>query len=174
MSAKVIFDTTFLLLLFDAEAKVGTHPDTGKPVDHARERIDGLIKTFERDKIKIGIPTPALSELLVGAGTSLNEYMNTISEASCFKVVSFDEKAAVECALLGSKELKGDGKKDPNATKAKLKFDRQILAIARAENIDTIYSDDDHLAKLSARHSITVKKIHEVDVPDEAKQGKLI
>ena len=172
MTVQVIFDTTFLLLLFDANAKVANHPDTGKPVDLPKERIDGLIKTFEKDRIKIGVPTPALGELLVGAGKNLNMYMNTINGSSCFRILPFEEKAAIECAILGSKELQ-KGESDSNITKAKLKFDRQILSIALAEGIKTLYSDDIHLAKLCSKYDINVIKIHEVPIPYDAKQGRL-
>jgi hypothetical protein len=40
----------------------------GNVIDHAQARIDYLVKTLESLKSTIVIPTPVLSELLVGVG----------------------------------------------------------------------------------------------------------
>jgi len=158
----VIFDATFLLLLFDPKAKT--------PVDNARERLNGVIKTLETQKTKIGIPTPALSELLIGAGGALQEYMNTITNSKHFKILPFDEKAAIEVALMGREKPKKSKVDKGILTKAKLKFDRQILATAMAEGVKIIYSDDKPLAKLAKRYDINVIGISELAIPPEARQ----
>ena len=59
----------------------------------------------------------------------------------------------------------GDLRAGTNATRAKLKFDRQILAIARIEGEDTIYSDDKELAKLGKPIGFTIIPIHKLPSP---------
>jgi predicted nucleic acid-binding protein len=170
MSRLVIFDSGFLMLLMQKNVSVRNDSTTGKALEFASERVDGLLQSFEKDKIKIGIPTPVLSEVLIGAGKALNQYVQKLSGQSCFKLLPFDEKAAIECALLADSENRA---LDAVATKAKLKFDRQILAIALSEGIETIYTDDDHLAKLAMRKGLAAIKIDEVPIPESVKQGTL-
>ena len=66
----------------------------------------------------------------------------------------------------------GDLRAGMAATRAKLKFDRQILAIARIHEQSTIYSDDDDISKLASKLSIQVIPIHELPLPsDESDRG---
>lgn len=71
----VVFDATTLLFVLDPEAKVPTDPKTGEAVTSVNERIVLLVNELERRKEKIIVPTPALSELLVRAGTAGPEYL---------------------------------------------------------------------------------------------------
>ena len=58
----VVFDATFLMLFLDPKVKngVGDNP-----------RVDHLVETLTKSRERIVVPTPALSELLVGAGRRL-------------------------------------------------------------------------------------------------------
>lgn len=60
----------------------------------------------------------------------------------------------------------------PAPTRAKAKFDDQIVAIAAVEGATTIYSDDEDIAKL-AEGRFEVVKIAAVPLPPESAQGKL-
>jgi predicted nucleic acid-binding protein len=71
---------------------------TGQPVDRFHDRIDHLLVQLEEDRTKIIIPTPALSEILVRAGTAGPEYLARINSEAVFRIVPFDEGAAVEVA----------------------------------------------------------------------------
>ena len=55
----------------------------------------------------------------------------------------------------------------------KLKFDRQIIAIARAEGDTTIYSDDQDIAKLATPLALTVIPIHALPLPPQDPQQAL-
>jgi hypothetical protein len=132
----VVFDASILLLVLDEDAKAS--------VPRARERVEYLIDCLDHGGEKIIIPTPALSECLVHAGPAGPEYLAIISKRACFRVASFDERAAVEAAVQ-TFEARQRGQArggNPEAAKAKIKFDRQIVAIAKVEGATVVYSDD--------------------------------
>ena len=68
----------------------------GELVERYRDRIDHLVAHLERSRAKIIIPTPALSEILVRAGAAAPDYLAQINSQSVFRIVAFDERAAVE------------------------------------------------------------------------------
>ena len=61
----VVFDATILLAFLQSDCPPPRHPETNEPIDSFRERIDYLIQRLDKDKEKIIIPSPALSEILV-------------------------------------------------------------------------------------------------------------
>jgi hypothetical protein len=58
-------DAGVLSLMIYPSSAVPRDFKTGKDIEHASERIDGLIKTIEGQSESIVIATPALSEALV-------------------------------------------------------------------------------------------------------------
>lgn len=145
----VVFDASILLLLLNPEARPPTDPSTDAPVTRCQDRLEHLIETFEKDRIKVVIPTPVLSETLVRAGDTGPEYLNQLSGSAKFKIVSFDTRAAVELAAMTREAVdSGDKKGGSKAPWAKVKFDRQIVAIARIEGAHCIYSDDEGIKRV--------------------------
>jgi hypothetical protein len=63
----VVIDATMLLLFLRPETAVSPGHD-GLPVERPKDRIDFLISQLNKDRVKIIVPTPALSEGLVRAG----------------------------------------------------------------------------------------------------------
>jgi hypothetical protein len=94
----VVFDATTLLYLLDPEAKAPTDPETGEPVTRVKDRIAFLVRELEKRKEKIIVPTPALSELLVRADQAGPAYLDLLNRQAAFKIVDFDQRAAVEVA----------------------------------------------------------------------------
>src|SRR5438105_288261 len=76
------------------------HPDAKPPenVDRAKDRIEYLLTQLKESGERVLIPTPALSEFLVFAGTDGPAYMAAIRDNSIFRIEPFDEKAAIENA----------------------------------------------------------------------------
>jgi hypothetical protein len=73
--------------------------------------------------------------------------------------------------------IRGRLRKRELDTRAKAKFDQQIVAISRVENVTTIYSDDEGLAKFASHFGI--KTIGIADLPlsldsADSAQGTLI
>jgi predicted nucleic acid-binding protein len=136
----IVFDANFLIYFLDPKIKggVGSNP-----------RIDFLVATIQKSGERIVVPTPALSELLVGAGDAGPQYLEIIARTKFFRVVAFDTLAAVEAAAL-ERDARAKGDKrgaTPEADWSKVKFDRQILAIARVVGAKAIYTNDGQLAK---------------------------
>ena len=67
----------------------------------------------------------------------------------------------------------GDLRAGTDITRAKLKFDRQIVAIARTVGQKTIYSDDGDIAKLAEALELEVVPVHALPAGPEEPQGEL-
>ena len=96
--------------------------------------------------------------------------MHEITNAYSFSIEVFDVKAAVEVALLTDSDLLSGNKLSETETKAKVKYDRQIVAIAKVNGAETIYSDDKKLATLAKRNGIKTVKVAELPLPPEDDQ----
>jgi predicted nucleic acid-binding protein len=170
----VVFDASILVLLFDPDARPPADPKTGKPVARCKERLEHLINGFERAQTKVVIPTPVLSEVLIRAGEAGPAYLEELNGSARFKIVPFDTRAAVELAALTREALDAGDKRDGSAAPwAKVKFDRQIVAIALTERAEVIYSDDDDIRRYAPRLGITVLGIAELPLPPDDPQGNL-
>ena len=140
----VVFDASFLLPIFSRNLHtIPRDPSTGKPVERYDERIDFLLNQLERKGAKMLIPAPALSEILVRVEEEeIEEYLEMIYSRSTFLIASFEEEDAIEVAEM-SRRAKEQGDKRGGSTEVwnKVKFDRQIIATAKVNDAETIYSD---------------------------------
>ena len=135
-------------------------------MDRCQERIEYLVRMLDEAKTKIIIPTPALSEVLVIAGPDGSKYLAEINNRSCFKIADFDQRAAVEAAIqIRNAKEGGDKREGTKATWAKVKYDRQIVAIAKVEGASTIYSDDEDIKKYATAIGIEVKGVESFPLP---------
>jgi hypothetical protein len=166
----VVFDATMLLLVL--------RPNSGRPVDshgapiaQVAERIAHLVQRLERARNRIVIPTPALSEVLVRAGSAAPQIVETLGRSALFKIMPFDSLAAIEAALMTRAAIDaGDKRSGLEATWAKVKFDRQIVAIAKVARATEIYSDDSDVRSLATAEEITVIGLAELSTPPEKAQ----
>jgi hypothetical protein len=62
---------------------------------------------------------------------------------------------------------------NPDAPKAKIKFDRQIVAIAAAEGASAIYSDDSDVINYAKEAGIQGYRLADLDLPPEDPQTAL-
>lgn len=170
----VVFDSTMMLLLIHPDVKTPIDPKTELPVEHVGARINGLVDFLEKRKDKIILPTPALSELLIRAGDNAQSIVNTIQKSSVFRIVPFDTLAAIEVAAMTRQAIDdGDKRGGTDCTWAKVKYDRQIIAIAKVHRATIIYSDDEHIRTHGKAANIRVVGIADLPIPQENKQGKL-
>lgn len=167
----VVIDATNLLLMFRPGTPVPNGAD-GLPIDRPKERIEYLIQQLDKAKTKIIIPTPALSEVLVRAGAEASQkIVEELQKFSVFRIESFDTRAAIEVAAMTRDALDGGKKKlAPSATYAKVKYDRQIVAIAKVAGATTIYSDDNDIKTLGGRAKINVVKLVDIQLPPQKAQ----
>lgn len=169
----VVMDSTALLLLFYPDAGTPLDPDTGQPLTKCSERIELLLQNLSEARIQVLVPTPVLSEVLVKAGADKPRLLREINNAYSFQVQSFDQIAAIEVAMLTDIDLQSNRKLSDKETWAKVKYDRQIIAIAKANNVKTIYSDDGGLAKTARANGIAVVSTWELDAPADPPQADL-
>jgi hypothetical protein len=90
--------------------------------------------------------------------------VTTLSDTWKFQLLPFDSRAAIEAAELIAK-VKSEQRSQPWDTWAKVKFDVQITAIARAESATVIYSDDQDIENHGKRVKIPVVRICDLPLP---------
>ena len=167
----VVIDATMLMLFIRPNVKV-PGDEKGIPIDFPRERIDALIKRLEKGRTKIIIPTPVLSEALVRAGAIESQnIIEKIAKYAVFRIEPFDTRAAIEVAALTRGALDAGSKKAGSvATWAKLKYDRQIVAVAKVTQSTHIYSDDSDISAIARKAGIPVVRLVEFPLPPSAAQ----
>lgn len=169
----VVFDAT-MLLLFLRPSSGQPVDSTGAPIAQVQQRIAHLLQRLERARTRIVIPTPALSEVLVRAGAAAPQIVETLNRSAVFKIVPFDALAAIEAAIMTRAAIdSGDKRAGSDATWAKIKFDRQIVAIAKVIRATAIYSDDSDVRTIGAAQDITVIGLAELPLPPENPQIQL-
>jgi hypothetical protein len=161
-------DSSALALLVNPAANPPTDPATGLPVELARERIEHLIAGLTADDTLI-IATPVLAEALVRAEEGAPGVLEAIGGLARVKVRPFGERAAVETAMMTREAiLAGDKRSGSDQAWQKVKFDRQIVAIARVEAATTIYADDKNLVAFARRLNMEVFSTWDLEVPESA------
>jgi hypothetical protein len=60
---------------------------------------------------------------------------------------------------------RGDKRGDVQSTWAKVSFDRQIIAIAKVNGVDRLYSDDEDVAKHGKREGLKVISVAALPLP---------
>lgn len=162
----VAVDATTLLLLVNPDADPPEDPATGKRLTKAKERVERLIEEVDAQKGTIVIPTPALAEVLVRAGDAAPAVLDRLNRSARFKIADFDQRGAVELAAMTREALRSGDKFEGIAEPwQKVKFDRQIIAIARVNNASVIYSDDSGVASFGSKAGLSVIKSWELPLP---------
>lgn len=139
-----------------------------------RARLDHLLATIATSGGRIIIPTPALAVFLVGVDEAAAEWLNTLDKKRSVFVAPFDRRCAFECSLLDKAAMgigdKRSGRKEPWQ---RIKVDRQIVAVAKVNQATILVTNDDGLRATATDAAITVHRVHELDVPDSARQQGL-
>src|SRR5487761_1164154 len=173
----VVIDATMLLLMLRPGTPVPGGPG-GVPIDRPRERIEHLIQQLDKAKTKVIVPTPALSEAMVRAGAEgSQQIIEHLQKYSVFRIEPFDTRAAIEVAAM-TRDALDSGNKRGNlaataATYAKIKYDRQIAAVAKVCGATTIYSDDNDIRPMVEDSSIKVVGLAELPLPPEKAQHEM-
>lgn len=170
----VVFDTNLAIMLVRPDAMVAKDAN-GVMISHAKERVDGLLAQLAADKTKIVIPTPVLAEVLVRSDADERAALIArFTRSASFRVAAFDERAAFELADIEKKAIDGGDKRGGvQGSWTKIRFDRQIVAIARVAGAETIYTDDGNLAKHAFNRGIRTIGIGGLDIPASRTQTSL-
>lgn len=165
-----ILDTTSLSVLFVPGVVVYSKGST-VPIKYAKERLDLLVATIAKSREQIIIPTPVLSELLVRTPPDkVSGLVDQLNSSIWFRVESFDAAAAIELGLRTAKAYAQGDKREglPGETPwAKVKFDRQIVAIAIVTGATEIVSDDSDIKAIAERWDVKVVSLEDLAVPPE-------
>lgn len=156
----VVFDASILIDLFNPRLE-----------GDRRAKLDYLVSNLQKQRTKILVPTPALTELMVYADKARDGYHQRLFSSSVFQIAPFDSRAAMECALLLAEAL--SAKERRKVTKTKFKFDWQIVAIAASRGVATIYSDDPDIERYGKRRGLAVTKTDNLPLPESARQRLL-
>lgn len=164
----VAVDAGFLSLMLHPSAKPPNDPSTGKPTERAAERVEQLFEDLDAARERILIPTPALCEFLVLAGKDGPQYLNDIAIQVTFMIQPFDLRAASEVASMELFARRKGSKRAPareDAPWQKVKFDRQIVAIAKLHGARTIYSDDGDIRNIAEEIGVRVVPCWKLSFP---------
>lgn len=174
----VVVDSTILLLLLQPNA-APPRADDGEEITEPVARVEQLITDLQKSRERVLLPTPVLAEVLVRASSTESALIvERIAKYSIFEIVAFDQRAAIEHASLIRSEPphrspRSTSRRDPAETWAKMKFDRQIVAIARVHNASRVYSDDGGLQKLCRRIKLPVFGLTDLPLPAAKMQREL-
>jgi hypothetical protein len=139
-----------------------------------KARLDFLFEQVSSVGGTLILPTPSLAEFLVGTDEATGDFLTALERRRAFRVASFDRRAAFECSLLDKAAIgKGDKKGGRTDNWQKIKVDRQIVAVARAQNATMIVSNDDKLRGTAKNAGLIAMAVTELDLPPSAMQGKL-
>ena len=167
----VVIDATMLMLLLRSGIPVPAGPD-GLPIEKPKERLELLVEKLQKARTKLIIPTPALSEILVRAGVQASqEIVEHLNKYAVYRIEAFDTKAAIEVAAMTRDARSKRG--GSSSVWAKIKYDRQIVAIAKVCGATEIYSDDNDIVGIAKTVGIKVIGLADLPLPPEDRQGKL-
>ncbi len=166
----VVFDTSTLIYLLKPDTPAPCYAGTDRRIDDCQSRINFLLAELQKAKARIIVPTPVIAELLVHGGAASPEWLRILTNSRYFRPTPFDTLAAVECAEMSKVRL-GAGRLS-GAARAKAKFDDQIVAIARIERAEVIFSDDHDIRRLVS-DDVQVRGIADLPLPPEERQGRL-
>jgi predicted nucleic acid-binding protein len=168
----VALDNTFLSVLLNPGGNIPLAPD-GSIIDLAKERAGAVIAAIEKARRKIILPAPALAELLTAIGPDAQQYLNIVGRSRIFEIGNFDARCAAELALLNRGIFAISDDQNRAEPYQKRKVDRQIVAICKVYGVLEIYTDDASVTRMARLCGITPIGLHEVPIPDAAKQGQL-
>jgi hypothetical protein len=157
-----VFDATLMLLLTDDLALAPPAPHIAESDDQhvapnqARERLTFLLETLDDQHTYIVVPTPVLTELLTSARIDVSVTLGVLNGIARIRIEGFGQRAAIECAEILRRTGRGSG------PKAKLKFDHQIVAIAKVVGAAVVYSDDGDVKALCLREGIESRGVWEL------------
>jgi predicted nucleic acid-binding protein len=166
---KLVVDSSALALLINPESAPPKDPSTGLAVVKAQERIRRYIEGLSSSDTLI-VPTPVLAELLVKAENDAPQLLEQLQGQARLRVRPFDERAAVELAMMTREAVNAGDKRGGSLQPwQKVKFDRQIIAIARVAEATQIYADDQDLANFARSLGMNAVSTWDLAVPEEAK-----
>jgi len=159
----VVIDTKFLMLMLGLKAR---KDPPGQSVDRLEDRIEKLLQDLDSESERLIVPTPVLAEFLILAGKDSSAYLEKLGSMKNILIKPFDEMAAIDLAAVEVDDrAKGDKRGGSAGDWTKVRFDRQIVHIAKTNRAKRIYSDDKDIARFAAKLGIEVLGTGDLDLP---------
>lgn len=160
---RILVDANFLVALVNPKFH-----------EELRLRLSAFIEQVEAQRCTLIVPMPALAEYLVGADIAGVESVNVLERKSYVLMANFDRAAAFECATLDSAALgRGDKKDGSEEAWQKVKVDRQLIAIGKANGAQLIISQDKGVKNAALRSGMECLSIAELPLPPDKAQRNL-
>lgn len=142
-----------------------------QPITFSKQRLEHFISS---NRPQIIVPAPVYSELLMISTVEskfLDEYLASNAE---FIAAPYDVRAAsVHAQIEKPLVQRGDKRGGRDENMNRLKFDRQILSIAKKYSVDLVITSDNGVVKDAMRYGIQTKCISTMDLPPDIKQPSL-
>jgi len=160
----VVFDSSFLIPLLDENAR--------SDVPQGKVKVQYLLTELMNAKDVVGVPTPALAEFLVKIEPAArNKYLKILTSSARFRIIPFDTLAAVEVAeQIAVAVANGDKRSGVKGDWPKVKFDRQIIAVAQVSGAPRIYSHDPDFKTLVGTGGMQVINLDDLPLPPTGDQ----
>ncbi|MDR0564232.1 MAG: PIN domain-containing protein [Azoarcus sp.] len=155
MSGFPTFDTNTLIDLYSNKDNAKTR----------KEQIQSFVNAIKKARGQILIPAPVFAEFAVKAN---EDEIQEILNDRTFVIADFNKKSALECSFILRNELVKKRNKKEN--KIKVKFDVQILSIAKANEAEVLITDDTHLINLASKHGVLTKTVNNLPPPDPVQE----
>lgn len=167
----IVLDNSVFLYFIQPSADPPLDPSTGHPVERCKERLDRLIADLSKSGKRLLLPTPVITEALVSTGTDAASFLNEIRRHSVFRIADFDQRAAIECSIMIAQHWHGRLKQlRSDVSRHRIKFDLQIVAIARVASAHEILTDDPDVKKVAAITGMAYRGIADLPLPDKPDQ----
>ena len=161
----LVVDSSALVFLINPDAIPPIDPATGSLLEHGRQRIAQLVEGLTSNDT-IVVPTPVLAELLIKAEEAGPDLFAALNALARIRIEPFDERAAIELAAMTREAIAGGDKRSGSDEPwQKVKFDRQIVAIARMLGANCLYADDKGLVKFARSVGLDVVSTWELPLP---------
>lgn len=166
---RVLFDTSVLLLAINPDAPAPPVEEAVRNAGTAAERMAHLIEQLEAGRATVLVPAPVLTELMIKADGAVAEALEVVMTSRYLQVAPFDQVAAIECGLMMRDAIPNRR----NRSKAKVKFDCQIAAIAKVQRVSVVYTDDGGIRELCRQNGLSIKGVWDLAAPPRDPQHPL-
>jgi predicted nucleic acid-binding protein len=164
-----------LSLALHQRARFPRDPETDAPIQEPAKRIQFLVDELTKQRATIIIPAPALSEFLVVVHPAGPEYIQTLNRSARFDIQPFDTRAAVEAAEMYRSFIDaGDRRGGSDDDRQKINVDRQIVAIAKVNGAERLYTADRGIILIGDRWGLPCAPVWKLPLPPLDAQPNLL
>jgi predicted nucleic acid-binding protein len=170
MSRRVVIDTSILAWVVDPGTALPA-PPAGSTGD-AAGRLRHLVDTLDEERAELLIPAPVLAEIFSVARRDHAAILADLTGRRRVLVLPFGEREAIECGFMLRDALLPTAR--AGRERQLVKFDAQIVAIAKTAGADTIYTTDGGVARMAERAGLTAPDLWALPMPpaDQQENGQ--